>query len=321
MEFLESALNSITSQTYTNLEIITIDDGSSDGTFDYLTSRSKEDPRIRVIKNEENLKLIKTLNKAISLASGDYIARMDADDISTPDRIETLMKFQQETGADIVSCNFNYIDLEGKPLHTNVLRPTSENEILFSSFLFTPIGHAMLLGKKECFIKFPYDTNETSIHTEDYELWSRMIRGGVTFRNIDIPLYSIRINPDSVSFKFEDIQKENFFFNAHRHYEQYFNRTIDNETYKVVVNRFDSITSEKLREALKTINGIVKHFDKESDASSIRKIAAMQKFDILYAAFRKGSFELKFSAFWKLCFLLLGNFTSKKFNRYIRSKF
>lgn len=89
--YLDKAIESILKQTYTNFELIIINDGSFDNTENIILSYN--DKRIRYIKNEKNLKLIKTLNKGISLAKGLYISRMDADDIA----IENLFQKQIET--------------------------------------------------------------------------------------------------------------------------------------------------------------------------------------------------------------------------------
>ena len=81
-KYVESAIRSIMNQTYKNLEIIITDDCSTDDTLEILQKLAKEDSRIKLYKNETNLKIVKTLNNMISQANGKYIARMDADDIS-----------------------------------------------------------------------------------------------------------------------------------------------------------------------------------------------------------------------------------------------
>ena len=86
-KFVEQAIVSIIKQTYKNLEIIVIDDGSSDATYQIVADLATQDPHIKLYKNERNLKIVKTLNRALSLAQGEYIARMDGDDISALDRI------------------------------------------------------------------------------------------------------------------------------------------------------------------------------------------------------------------------------------------
>ena len=92
-KYVEEAIRSIMTQTYSNLEIIVTDDCSSDNTLMILETLAAEDSRIKVIKNEKNLKIVKSLNNMIEVAQGKYIARMDADDISLPERIEKQVSF------------------------------------------------------------------------------------------------------------------------------------------------------------------------------------------------------------------------------------
>src|SRR5687768_1212088 len=90
-KYLRFAIDSIVSQTYRNLEIILINDGSTDNTGKIIDEFASRDSRIVVVNNPVNLGLIKTLNKGITYITGYYTARMDADDISQVDRIEKLV--------------------------------------------------------------------------------------------------------------------------------------------------------------------------------------------------------------------------------------
>src|SRR5690554_2600049 len=191
-QFLPMALDSIINQTYTNLEIVCINDGSTDKTAAILEEYAKKDQRIRIIHNETNLKLIATLNKGISLAKGEYIARMDADDISNKKRIDKLYSTIISKGVDVVSCKSENIDVFGAKVSQSFLKAINPLYITFSSYLFTPIGHPTLLARKSTFDDFNYSIDENALHTEDYELWTRMIRNNVKFYNLDEVLYSYR---------------------------------------------------------------------------------------------------------------------------------
>src|SRR5690606_21699401 len=107
----------------------------------------------------------------------------------------------------------------------------------FASYFFTPIGHALLLGRKDIFLNNIYSQGENALHTEDYELWTRMIRNNVTMFNHDESLYSIRVNENSVSRQFEEIQKSNFVKSAQKHQEALLNRNLKMEVVQVAVNR------------------------------------------------------------------------------------
>ena len=319
-DFLKEAIDSICNQTYKNLEILCINDGSSDNTGALLDAYAAQDSRIRVVHNEVNLKLIGTLNKGVSLARGKYIARMDADDISLRNRIERLIEIIEKDDCDVVSCNFNFIDQNGNQIKTNLLRGVSKDEVLLSSFLFTPIGHACLLGKREAFVNNPYSTEDTSIHTEDYELWSRMLRNGLVLKNIDEILYSFRINQESVSHQFEALQIENFAKCAQNHYNEYFKTQIPLEVYSIVVNRFEFATIGQIRRAFEVINKLKKHFEGKVSDKRIGLITDLQKIDILIQATRKGKGTLKFSSFLHLIGMILKNSMKKDFRKYLNDK-
>src|SRR4051794_19904090 len=93
--YLEESINSILNQTYTNFELIVINDGSTDGSLATMERLAACDKRIKVVNNEKNLGLIATLNKGLSLSLGDFIARQDGDDISHLQRFKRQLEFLQ----------------------------------------------------------------------------------------------------------------------------------------------------------------------------------------------------------------------------------
>ena len=119
-EFLENAIQSILRQTYGDFEFIIVDDCSTDDTEEYL--RSIADSRIRVIRNQTNLGITKSLNIGLREARGEYIARMDSDDIALPERFEKQLKFMQEHQNVIVCGDLNVahqpIDLKNPKTNT-----------------------------------------------------------------------------------------------------------------------------------------------------------------------------------------------------------
>src|SRR3989338_8491510 len=91
--FLPAALESILDQTYRNFEVIAIDDGSTDNSYEILKDYAERDSRLRVFRNSKNLNIANTLNRGIKLARGQYIARMDADDIALPHRLAKQLHY------------------------------------------------------------------------------------------------------------------------------------------------------------------------------------------------------------------------------------
>ena len=117
--YVEEAVRSIMTQTYKNLEIIVTDDCSTDNTLKVLRNLAVEDSRIKIIENKENLKIVKSLNNMINIAQGKYIARMDADDISFPERIEKQLAFM-DANPEYGLCGTNALCIDEKGKKTKI---------------------------------------------------------------------------------------------------------------------------------------------------------------------------------------------------------
>lgn len=193
--FLREAIDSILDQTFTNFEFLIVNDGSTDKSVEII--ESYKDTRIRLINNEKNLKLIASLNKGISLARGKYIARMDCDDISMPDRLEKEVNFLESSlDYGLVGTYYTVIDGEGKEQY-NVSYPSSNELIKLFLSLNCPLAHGSIMGRTELFKQNLYGSEE-SYAVEDYELWTRMSK--VTkIHNIPEYLFKYRVYGESFS--------------------------------------------------------------------------------------------------------------------------
>lgn len=198
-KYLAEAIDSILKQTFKNFEFIIINDGSSDNTEDIILSYN--DPRIVYIKNEKNLRIIKTLNKGIDLAKGKYIARMDADDISMPSRFERQVEvFRQDDAIDIVNCQYLLLNENGKSFRknkTNIL--VNSEAIKYISIFQTMIGHPTVMVKAELIKLFKYKDSIDVEHIEDFELWNRLFENGSHCHTINENLLFYRVNPTSIN--------------------------------------------------------------------------------------------------------------------------
>lgn len=170
--YLAEAIESVINQTFKNWELIVINDCSTDSTSEILAGFASKDERIKVHTNEVNLKLPSSLNKAISLSIGKYIARMDADDICLPDRLEKQYKFMEENREiDMSSCRF--MTVKNGVYMSGGAGGRCDNQALRTMLLVTnPILHPGVIAKAEVMKKLGYDTTLTC--TEDLELWTRM---------------------------------------------------------------------------------------------------------------------------------------------------
>ncbi len=174
--YLREAIESIVNQTFKNWELIVINDCSKDSTAEILSDFASKDERIKVHTNEVNLKLPTSLNKAISLSTGKYIARMDADDISLPDRLEKQYAFM-EKNSDISLSSCRFMTMKNGVFASGGAGGRVDSDAIRAMLLVSnPILHPGVFARAEVMKKFTYDTTLTC--TEDLELWTRMVMAG-----------------------------------------------------------------------------------------------------------------------------------------------
>ncbi len=191
--YLREAVESILAQTYADFELLLLNDGSTDGTEQ--VALSLHDPRIRYIANEHNIGLANTLNKGMAMAQGEFIARMDADDISLPTRFAVQVDYM-DAHPEVMLCSCA-IQQFGAADHLMVGRNNFEQvkvDMLFSS----AIGHASSMWRREAFAEHGLQFEQAEFPAEDYGLWTRAVFEG-TLVNIPDVLYRYRIYPEQVT--------------------------------------------------------------------------------------------------------------------------
>ena len=182
-KYISEAIDSILSQTFSDFEFIIIDDGSSDSTVNII--KSYKDKRIKLIENEKNLGLIKSLNKGLDLAKGEYIARMDADDISVVDRFQKQVDFLDKN-PEYILCG-GWINLFPSE-KTSDVGHHKEYISYFDILKGWCINHPTVMFRKN---NLRYDQNYPV--AEDYQMWSKMIKYGKIY-NIQSILVNYRYN-------------------------------------------------------------------------------------------------------------------------------
>jgi glycosyltransferase involved in cell wall biosynthesis len=189
LPFLEDSIQSILNQSFKDFEFLIIDDCSSDTSLEVLETYIKKDERIRLIKNNKNQGLGYNLKKGVELAKGDYIARMDDDDISLPHRLQTQYDFATKNpDIDIIGSYATDIDENGNEKGLRKM-PISNDDII--KYIWTcPIIHPTAFIKKEALIKAGSYGNEK--RRQDYALWFRCAKAGLKFANIPEPLLKYR---------------------------------------------------------------------------------------------------------------------------------
>ena len=187
---LEESLESIISQTHTDWEMVVCDDGSSDDTREIARQFARRDPRIRVIVNDHNLGLARTLDRCISEARGTLLARQDGDDISEPIRLTRLLQtLEAHPNIAVVSswmsC-FNDIGTWGMVRTKPLPEPL---DFLRGS----PICHAPCLMRREAVLAVGgYGAQPWILGVEDLYLWFRLYAAGYRAMNLQEPLYRVR---------------------------------------------------------------------------------------------------------------------------------
>jgi glycosyltransferase involved in cell wall biosynthesis len=203
--FLREAVESCLAQTYANLELIIIDDGSTDSSWEIITSF--EDDRIVLLINESNKGQSYSRNKGIKESSGEYIAIMDADDIAYKERIQKQLDYLINNDADICFTWADLIDSEGTV--TGVKKTTENLNLLRAKLLFEcPLIHPTAFWRKSMFVEKNLWYDEQYKYAQDFELWSRAIRH-VKFAVLGESLLKFRFrNEASISFAKLDKQEE-----------------------------------------------------------------------------------------------------------------
>lgn len=292
--FLAQALESLLGQSYRRLEILAVDDGSSDGTAALLAELAARDERLLVLRNAENRGVIESLNRGVAEARGEIVARMDADDVAAPERIERQVAvLASRPEIDLVGTAVEVIDGEtGRRLRPRPLRCLEPGGARFATLLVTPVMHMTIAARAEAMRAHPYGGAPDSLHTEDYEMFARMLDGGAGVCNIDEPLMTVRVDPASVSARHERIQVDNFVRCAARHLERTLGLRPEPAAQRVLVNRIDdTVGARDLREGLHWLDRVEREFLRREPgaAAEAHRTAGLQRVDILVQAALKGS--------------------------------
>ena len=195
-KFLSGAIESILVQTHSNFELLIIDDGSTDETLKIIKRYAKKDFRIK-FRSRSNRGLIETLNELIDMAKGDYIARMDADDISNPDRLRMQLALMQVNNLDVCGTKYHTINEWEKPIKSYQVQLTHE-AIALQLIYGVPFAHGSVMLKTSIAKKFHYDVMKFNA-VEDYALWMTLIEAGARFGNVNHDLYALRLHGSSFS--------------------------------------------------------------------------------------------------------------------------
>lgn len=211
--FLKVGIDSILQQTYSDFELIIINDGSNDNSEQIILSF--KDPRIKYYKNEKNSGLIFTLNKGLKYCSGKFIARMDADDISLPDRFEKQINYiEKNPSLSGVGCHVSFINEKAAVIGTWKADELTATYLQIKKHIVKEncIAHPSVMVRASILKEYQYNNNQQ--HIEDYDLWLRLFADGLKMEKVPEKLLLYRIHQTSVTSSI--LRKSNPFFDQFR---------------------------------------------------------------------------------------------------------
>ncbi len=208
--YVRQAINSILGQTFTDFELILVEDGSTDNTPAILNGYARQDARVLLVKNECNRGLIHSLNRGLAMARGKYVARMDADDVSLPGRLATQVRYlEQHPEVGVLGTNIVHIDADGCIMyggHPKDTFPLSPDVIRWMLLWRCPIYHPTAMVRRAVLDRTGFTYNPDFRHAEDHELWTRLSKYTV-IASLPEVLVHYRILPTSVCRAFRQEQR------------------------------------------------------------------------------------------------------------------
>lgn len=193
-KYIQQCLASIFRQSYANFELIVVNDGSTDGSEGVI--KNYKDSRMVYVKNEINQGVASTLNKGITLAKGKYIARIDADDMMLPDRLQKQVAFMEDNPEYVLLGSGHYIVGENGLPFDRFIPANGCHEIKTTMLFYNCMSHPTVMYRAKQAKELRYSTEFK--HCEDYELWLRMSKTGKV-ANLPEPLVQYRIHKQNTS--------------------------------------------------------------------------------------------------------------------------
>lgn len=207
MAYLDEAVAGILGQTLTDFEFLIVDDGSSDGSWDRLQAWAGRDARVRLIRNQTNLGLIRALNRGLDAARAPLIARQDADDVSLPHRLAAQVEFlDRHPQVAVVGSGVSLIDERGRFLGPNP-KPLDDQGIRAMMLVRTAFVHGTVMMRRGVIERLGLRYDRAMLHAEDYDFFSRLLLANQG-ANLAEPLLRYRIHQESIGSKYTDIQEE-----------------------------------------------------------------------------------------------------------------
>jgi len=196
--YLREAMDSMLSQTFSDFELIVLNDCSPDNAEEILDTY--DDPRIVRYKGEKNVGLSNVLNTGIDMSHGKYIARMDSDDISLPNRFQVQVDYlERHPEIDLVSAAMQLFGGRDEVW----IREQDPEKVKINALFHSPVLHASSVWRKDAFEKHGLRFRQEMVPAEDYDLWTRALLEGLKLANLPDILYRYRLHPMQATLQTE----------------------------------------------------------------------------------------------------------------------
>ncbi len=199
--WIQEAVESILNQSFSDFELIVVNDNpASESLKNHLIELAKKDQRIKILANQENIGLTKSLNQGLKICKGKYVARMDADDWSYPDRLRKQFDYMESNPNMIASSALAYSWDGGDSLNP-IFRPTEYDDILSYTFTSSPFIHPLLIMRREVLVANNITYDEDFTRSQDYKLAIDLLQYGM-ISNLPAYLLKYRISNQQITSKF-----------------------------------------------------------------------------------------------------------------------
>lgn len=194
--YLREAMDSMLSQTFTDFELIVLNDCSPDNAEEILDTY--DDPRIVRYKGEKNEGLSNVLNVGIDMARGKYIARMDSDDVSLPNRLQVQVDYlEAHPEVDLVSVGMQLFGAKEEVW----IREKDPEKVKITALFYSPVLHASSVWRKDSFERHGLRFIQEMVPAEDYDLWTRALVKDLKLVNLSDVLYKYRLHPNQATLQ------------------------------------------------------------------------------------------------------------------------
>ncbi len=238
------AIESIKNQTYTNFECLFLFDAPCEEVTALLNDYSNSDSRFRIIRASDK-GLAHALNMGLDESNGEFVARMDADDISLPNRFSLQLKFINDLSLDIVGGDYYVIDNLGNTVDARLV-PKDHAQIGVIMAKTVPFAHSSVMMRKRALYSFDLRYNcDKNVISEDYELWTKMYARGLKFGNVSDWVLKFRDSDTSLNKRVHSLSVKS----AHRISNDFISSTINDLNFycsHLQPHRLDRLNQEAL---------------------------------------------------------------------------